>query len=37
MAGNISSQGLERIIPDAANRLEGYAQFKMLVMVAKKN
>ena len=29
--GNIGDgQGLERIIPEAANRLEGYAQFKIV-------
>ena len=36
-AGNIGDgQGLERIIPEAANRLEGYAQFKIIGDGSKK-
>ena len=36
-AGNIGDgQGLERIVPDAANRLEGYAQFKIVGDGSKK-
>ncbi len=36
-AGNIGDgQGLERIIPDAAKRLEGYAQFKIVGDGSKK-